>query len=140
MEFLVATFAMATQVADGFADGPQLCVVRVCLETPLVGKRQHLVVHSAGVADTQHIDAPIHQFFTNPIDSHITLCTYQHLVFAHQRLADGLYQCRRLARSRGTMYDSHILGSQHHVDGLLLRSVQIGKVHGWEDEGLWLLS
>ena len=139
MEFLVATFAMATQVADGFADGPQLCVVRVCLETPLVGKRQHLVVHSGGIADTQHVDAPIHQFFTNPIDSHIALCTHQHLVFAHQRLADGLYQCRRLARSRGTMYDSHILGSQHHVDGLLLRSVQIGKVQGREDKGLRFL-
>ena len=139
MEFLVATFAMATQVADGFADGPQLCVVRVCLETPLVGKRQHLVVHSAGVADTQHIDAPIHQFFTNPIDSHIALCTHQHLVFAHQRLADGLYQCRRLARSRGTMYDSHILCSQHLVDGFLLCGVQVGEVQGREDKGLRFL-
>ena len=37
------------------------------------------------------------------------------------------------------MHDSHILGTQHHIDSILLRLVQIWEVHGWEYEGLWLL-
>ena len=37
------------------------------------------------------------------------------------------------------MDNGHILGSEYHIDSLLLRLVQIGKVHGRKDEGLWLL-
>ena len=47
--FLVAPLAMGTQVADSLADGPQQFVVGVALEAPLVGERQHLVVHARGI-------------------------------------------------------------------------------------------
>ena len=43
---------MLPQVAYGFADAPQLRIVGMRLEAPLVGEAQHLVVHTRGIADT----------------------------------------------------------------------------------------
>ena len=111
----------------------------MCLKT-FIGERQHLVVHSAGIADTQHVDAAVHEFLAYPVDSHIALGAYQHLVLAHQCFTDGFHQGCRLTRSWRTVYNGYILGSQYHIDSTLLRRVQIREVHGWKDEGFWFLS
>ena len=131
---------MTAQLTDGFANSPQLRIVGVCLEATLIGKGEHLVVDLRRITDTQHIDAAIHQLLRYPVDSHIALCTYQHLILTHQRLTDSFYQRGGLTRSRGTMNNGYVLGAQHHIDCLLLRGIQIREVNGWKAEGLWLLT
>ena len=109
------------------------------LEAALVGKRQHLVVDTGGIADTQDIDASVDELFANPVDSHIALRTYQHLTLAHQCLTDSFYQRSGLACTWRSVDDGHILGTQHFVDSLLLSGIQIREVHGLEDKGLGFL-
>ena len=138
MVLLVASPTVAAQLADGLAQGPQLRVVRVSLKTPLIGKAKHLVVHTSGVSQAQHVDTPVYQLLRDPVHGHVALCTYQHLTLAHQRLAYGLNECRRLARPWGSVHHSDVLGAQHLIDGLLLRGVQIGKVQGLEGQRLGL--
>ena len=62
MKLLITSFAVGAQVANGFADGPQVRIVRVSLEASLIGKRQHLVVDAGGVANAQYIDATVDEF------------------------------------------------------------------------------
>ena len=111
MEFLVTPLAVTAQVTNSFTDGPQVWIVWVCFEASLIGERQHLVIDTRGVAYAQHIDAAVYEFLRYPVDSHITLCTYQYLTLAHQCFTDGLHQCGGLACSWGTMDDSNILGA-----------------------------
>ena len=109
------------------------------LEAPLVGKREHLIVHTGRIADAEHIDAAINQFLGDPIDSHIALGTDQHLTLAAQRLVDGFDKGGGLARAWRAVHHSHILRPQHLVDGLFLRRIQIREMHRGEREGLCLL-
>ena len=110
------------------------------LEAPLVGEAEHLVVHTGGVADAQHIESAVDELFRYPVDGHIALCTHQHLVLAAQRLVDGLHQRGGLASARRPVHNGHILGPQHLVDGVLLGVVQIVETHVGEGEGLCLLA
>ena len=132
--------AVTAQFADGLTDGPQLRVVRMCLEAPFVGKAQHLVVDTRRVADAQHMDSPVNELFRNPIDGHVTLGAHQNLRLPHQRLTYSLHQRRRLTRSRRSVYDGHVLGMQHLVDCPLLGSIQIAETHVFESQCLGLLS
>ena len=50
MVTLVTSPAVAAQFADGLAQCPQLRIVGMGLKATLVGKRQHLVVHTCGIA------------------------------------------------------------------------------------------
>ena len=109
------------------------------LEAPLVGKRQHLVVHARGITYSQYGHPAVHQLLANPVHGHIRLCTHQHLGFPSQRLVDGLHQRRRLACARRSVYHRYVLRPQHTVHGLLLRLVQIGKLHRGKAERLSLL-
>ena len=74
--------ALRAQLPDGLADAPQLWIVGVGLESPLVGEGEHLVVDAGGVADTQHIDAAVYKLFGNPVNGHVALCAHQHLTLA----------------------------------------------------------
>ena len=111
-------------------------IVRMRLEATLIGERQHLVVDTGRITDTQDVDASVNEFLRDPVDSHITLCTYQHLTLTHQCLTDGFYERCRLTSARRAMDDSDILCPQHPIDGILLRSVQIREVHRLEDKSL----
>ena len=106
------------------------------LKTALIGKREHLVVHTCGITDPQYVDATIHQFLRYPVDSHIALCTYQHLILTSQCLVDSLHEGRGLSRSRRAMNHSHILCPQYPIDSLLLRRIQIREVHRCKRECL----
>ena len=46
----VAALSVAAQVADGLSQRPQLRIVGVTLEAPLIGKREHLVVDAGWIA------------------------------------------------------------------------------------------
>ena len=130
---LVAAPACAVaHFAEVLADAPQLGVERMPLEAAFVGEGEHLVVHAGGVADTQHVDAPVHQLLRNPVDSGVALGADQHLRFAVQGLVDGFHQRGGLPRSRRTVDDGDIAGAQHLVDGALLRGVQPGEADGVE--------
>ena len=110
------------------------------LETPFIGKGQHLVIDTGGVANPEHVDASVYELLGYPVYRHVALCTYQHLVLTHQRLTDGFDQRCRLARPWRPVDDGHVFRSQHLVDRLLLCRVEVRKVHGWKDEGLRFLS
>ena len=62
MELLVPSLTMGTQFTDRLTDRPQVGIVGVRLEASLIGERQHLVVDTGRVTDTQDIDTPVHQF------------------------------------------------------------------------------
>ena len=61
------------------------------LKLSLVGEAQHLVIDTCRIAHTQYRDATIHELLADPIDSHIRLCTDQHLALTTQSLADGFH-------------------------------------------------
>ena len=109
------------------------------LKATFIGEGEHFIVDTRGIADTQHVDAAIHQFLRDPVHRHVTLCADQYLVLASQCLVDGFDECRGLTRSRGAMDDRHILGPQHFVHCVLLGCIQIGEMDGGETEGLCLL-
>ena len=136
MPFLVAPLTILAQLADGLANGPQLRIVGMRLETTLVGEGQHLIVYPRGIAYAEHVQATVYKFLRNPVDSHVTLRTDQHLVLATQRLVDSLNECGRLARTGRAVNDGHVLGPQHLVDGVFLRAVEIRKVHVGKGESL----
>ena len=46
MELLITPSPMVAQVADSLADSPQMRIVGMSLKATLIGKRQHLVVHT----------------------------------------------------------------------------------------------
>ena len=82
MEAAVATMAFLPHLANGLSDGPQLRIVGMRLEAPLVGERQHLVVDACGIADAQDVHPTVHQLFRYPVYRHVTLRTNQHLWLA----------------------------------------------------------
>ena len=110
------------------------------LETALIGEREHLVVDTGGIADAEHVDATVYELLGNPVDSHVTLRTDQHLTLPPQRLIDGLHEGRCLTRAWRTVNHRHVLCLQHFVDGLFLCGIQIRKSHGREAERLGLLA
>ena len=137
LQFLVAGCAAALvgpHLADGLAYGPELRIVGMGLEAPLIGEAQHLVVDARWIADAQHVDATVDELFANPVDGGVALCAHQHLALAHQHLVDGLHEGRCLARSWWSVHHFHVLGLQHFVDGLLLRGVEPGEAHRLERE------
>ena len=136
--FVVTAFPARPQFAECLAGSPQLRIVGMRLKPPFVGEGEHLVVDARGVADAEHGNTTVEQFLTDPIHRHVTLGTHQHLTLAHECLVDGLYECGGLARSRRSVHNHHVLGSQHAVHGLLLRLVQIGEREGREGERLRL--
>ena len=136
MVFVVAPFAMGTEIADSLADGPKQLVVGMSLEAPFVGEGEHLVVDTRRIADAQDIDATIDKFFGDPVNGHIALCADKHLVLASKCLINGLDEGGGLASTWGTVDDGHILRLQDLIDGLLLGTVQISEVHRREAEGL----
>ena len=111
----------------------------MCLELPFVCETEHLVIHTGRIADAQDIDAPVDEFFRDPVYCHIALCTDQHLALPHQCLIDGFDQCRRLSCSRRTVDDRHILRPQNPVDRPLLRRVQPRQANRSKGEFLCLL-
>ena len=110
MEFLVASFAVTPEVADGLADAPKQGVVGMGLEAPLVGEGEHLVVDTGGIADAQDIDAAVHQFLGDPVDGHIALGADQHLILATEGFVDSLDEGGGLAGTGRAVNDSYILG------------------------------
>ena len=106
------------------------------LKASLVSERQHFVVDAGGVPDAQDIHPTIHQFLRNPVHRHIALGTHQYLRLTAKCLVNGFHEGGGLARSRRTMHDGHILGSQHAIDRLLLGGVQIRETHWVESEML----
>ena len=139
MEAAVATMAFLPHLANGLPDGPQLRIVGMRLEAPLVGERQHLVVDACGIADAQDVHPTVHQLFRYPVYRHVALRTNQHLWLAPQCLIDGFHESRCLARSRRSVYDGDILCPQHLVDGFLLRGIEVREAHGFEGELTGLL-
>ena len=131
---------MGSQLTDSFTDGPKHLIVGMSLKTTLVGKREHLVVHTRRITYSQHIDATINEFLRYPVNGHIALCTHQHLVFTSQCLIDSLHEGCGLSRSRRTMYHSHILCPQYPIDGLFLCMVQIWEMHRSKRECLSFLT
>ena len=131
---LAAALPPAAQLAHGLAYSPQLRVVGVGLEAPLIGGRQHLVVDLGGVAQPQHVDATVGELLGNPVYRHVALRAHQHLVLPAQSLVDGLDERGGLPRAGRPMHDGHVLGTQHLVDGPLLSLVQVGEVHGLDGE------
>ena len=136
MEFLVTPFTVTSQITDSLTDGPEQFVVGMTLETSFVGKGEHLIIYSRRITDTQHVDATIDEFLGDPVDRHITLSTYQHLVLATQCLIDSLNECRCLTCSRGTVNDGHIFCPKHLVYRILLSLIEIREVHRSETECL----
>ena len=136
MEFLVTPFTVTPQVTDSLTDGPEQFVVRMRLKPSFVGEGEHLIIYSRRITYTQHVDATVDEFLGYPVDSHITLSTYQHLVLATQCLIDSLNECRCLTCSRGTVNDGHILSPQHLVYRILLSLIEIREVHRSETECL----
>ena len=125
----VAALLAGTQLADGLADGPQLGIVGMGLEAPLVGEGEHFVVHTRGVAYAQHVQPAVNELLADPVDGHVALCADEDLRLAAQRLVDGLHECRRLSRSRWSVHDGHVLGAQHLVHGVGLCGVQVVEAH-----------
>ena len=116
--------ASAAEFAYGLAYGPQLRIVGMALEAPLVGEREHLVVHTRRIAYAQHVDAAVGELFANPVYGHVALRAHHHLTLTHQRLVDGLHERGGLSRARRPVYNGHVLGPHHLVDGLLLRGIE----------------
>ena len=52
---VVCALALTAQLAYVLADGPQLGIVRMGLETALIGERQHLVVDTHRITYTQDV-------------------------------------------------------------------------------------
>ena len=136
MVFLIATLAVRPQLTDSLTDSPEQFVVGMTLETSFVGEREHLIIHSRRIAYTQHVDATIDEFLGDPVDRHITLSTYQHLVLATQCLIDSLNEGGCLTCSRRTVNDSHVLRPQHLVYRILLGLIEIRKMHRSKTECL----
>ena len=139
MKLLIATLSVSTQLTNGLTNAPQLRIVGMSLKATLVGKRQHLVVDTRRVAYSQDVDATVNKFLTNPVDSHITLSTHQHLILAAQGFIDSLNKRGCLARSWRTVHHCHILGTQHLVDRLFLCGIEIREAHGLKGKALCFL-
>ena len=131
---------MGPQLTDGLTDGPQQFVVGMGFKAPLIGEGEHLVVDTCGITDSQDVDASVDELFRDPVDGHVTLSTNEHLVLTTERLVDGLDEGGGLAGTRRAVNDGDILGAQHLVDGIFLRTIQIGKVDRCEAEGLGRLT
>ena len=131
---------MGTEFPDGLTDRPEQFIVGMGLEASLIGKGEHLVVDTGGIADTKDVDTTVYEFLRNPVDGHVTLRTDQHLTLPSQRFIDGFDKRSGLARSRRTMHNGHILRPQHLVHSFLLRRIQIRKTHGRKAEGLCFLT
>ena len=110
------------------------------LEAPLVGEREHLVVHTGRIADAEDVQAAVDQLLGNPVDGHVALGAYQHLRLAAQRLVDGFDEGCRLARAGRAVDDGYIFSTQHLVDGMRLGGVQVVEAHVGESVGLGLLT
>ena len=134
---VVATLAVLLDLADGLADAPQFRIFGMTLKLALVGEREHLVVHSRGVANAKDGHTMIHEFFANPIDRHVALSAHEHLCFTMQRLVDGFNQCGCLSCSGRSMHHFHILCPQHLVHCLFLCLVQPRECDGREGALLW---
>ena len=132
MPLVAASMPCLVQAAHGLAYAPELGIVGVRLEAAFVGRGQHLVVDTRGVADAQHVDATVDKFFAYPVDGLVALCAYHDLAFASQGLVDGLDQCRGLACARRPVDYGHVAGRQHLVYSSLLRGIEIGESHGRE--------
>lgn len=66
-----------------------------------VSERQHLVVDTRRITDTQDRHTAVDKFLANPVDSRIALRADKHLRFTVERFVDGLDESRGLARSGG---------------------------------------
>ena len=104
----------------------------MALESAFVGEGQHLVVHTGGIADAEHVDTMINQFLADPIHCHIALGTHQHLRLAVEGLVDGFHEGGGLACAWRPVDNGHILGQQHLIHGLLLCGVEPGEGQGLE--------
>ena len=89
----------------------------MAFKAAFVGRREHFVVYTRGVANTKYGYSPVCQFLADPVHSSITLSADQHLRFAAQCFADGFNQCGGFARSRRTVNHHHIAGLQGFADG-----------------------
>ena len=47
----VASLAMGTELSDSLTNSPQQFIIGMCLETPFIGKRQHLIVNTRRITD-----------------------------------------------------------------------------------------
>ena len=99
-------------------------------EAPFVGERKHFVVHPGRITDAQNRYTAVNQFFGNPVDSHITLCTDEHLTFPMECFVDSLYQRSCFSSSRRSVDNCYVFGAQHQIDGGFLARVQPGKAYG----------
>ena len=135
---LVTPFAVAPDIPDGLADAPEQLVVGVCFEASLVGEAEHLVIDAGWIADAEHVEPAVDKLFRYPVDGHVALGADEHLTLPSQCLIDGFHEGGGLARAGRPVYDGHILGPEHLVDGILLRLVQVREVHWGESEGLGL--
>ena len=135
-DFLVERLAApaagcGVQLADGAAYGPKLRIVGVGLEAPLVGEGEHLVVDARRVADAQYRDAPVDEFFGNPVDRHVALRAYQYLTLAPQYLIDGLDQGGGFPRAGRAVDHGDVVRAEHLADGQFL-----GAVEPWQADRL----
>src|SRR5574344_2477646 len=130
----VSILTVAPYLPDSLSDAPQLRIIRMRLKSPLIRKREHLVVHACRITYSQHVHPAVNQLFRNPVHRHIALRAHHHLVLPAQRFVDSLHQRGSLPRARRSMNDGHILCPHHLVHRLLLRTVQPGESQGVESE------
>ena len=123
-------FIETLQLPYGFAYAPQLGIVGVALKTALVAIRQHLVVHSRGIAHSQHRHAAVHEFLAYPVDCHIRLSAHQHLRFAIKGLVDGFHERGGLACAGRPMHYHHIAACHYIVNSHFLAAIEPRKAHG----------
>ena len=95
-------------LTQGAPDVPQFRVVGVVSIAPFIAALEHFVAHLQRVANAEHVDATLVELFANPVHRSVTGSAYQHLGLALESLDDSLDERCRLARSRGTMDNSHI--------------------------------
>ena len=94
------------------------------LKPTLVSKRKHFIVYPTGITYTQYTNSSVYQFFTDPVDSHITLCTNQNLIFTMQRFVNSFHQRSSLSCSGRSMYNCYIFSMQYFINSLILCSIQ----------------
>ena len=115
--------ALALQLAYGFAYAPQLGIIGVRLVLAFIAVAQHLVVHTRGVANTQHPHTALHQFLANPVDCHIRLCTHKHLRLAVERLGNCFYERGGFSGARRSVHYHHIAAGKYVVHCHFLAAV-----------------
>ena len=103
-------------------------------EPAFVGKCEHLVVDTCGVAYSQHVYTAVYQLLAYPVNSHVALRTHQHLTLTGKSLFDCLDKSCCLARAGRSMNNSHVLCPEHFVDGMLLCGIEPWQVYVGERE------